>query len=86
MWQISNADLDGNPLKFLTGFQKLPNGNFLISNWLGHGKLGTAPHLMEVTRGKKIIWTFADHKNVKAIGSIHVFNDDGKPTEAKGRH
>lgn len=86
VWQLSNADLEGEPLKFLTGFQLLPNGNFLISNWLGHGKLGTAPHLLEVTRDKKIVWTFNDHKAFKALGSVQVFNKDGSVLSGEGAH
>ena len=30
VWQVSNADLPEQPFKFLTGFQKLPNGNVLM--------------------------------------------------------
>ena len=64
-WELSNKDIPGQPLKFLAGFQKLPTGNLLISNWLGHGKFGTAPHLLEVTRAKKVVWTCADHQTFK---------------------
>jgi len=86
VWQLSNADLEGDPLKFLTGFQILPNGNVLISNWVGHGKFGTAPHLLEITREKKIVWKFEDHKNFRTIATVQVFNDDGTPVPAEGRH
>ena len=40
----------GISLKFITGLQRLPNGNTVMSNWLGHGQFGKAPHLVEVTR------------------------------------
>jgi hypothetical protein len=40
----------------------------VMTNWLGHGKFGTAPHMIEVTPEKKVVWTFADHK----IGRAHV--------------
>jgi len=86
VWQLSNADLEGNPLKFLTGFQKLPNGNFVISNWVGHGKFGTAPHLLEVTPAKKIVWRYNDHKAFRTISSVQVFNDDGTPLCGEGKH
>ena len=84
VWQVSNADLPDQPFKFLTGFQKLPNGNVLISNWLGHGKFGTAPHLMEITPEKKIVWSFADHIAFKTISTVHVFADGDAPL--KGAH
>ncbi len=33
----------------MAGLQRLPNGNTVMSNWLGHGQFGKAPHLIEVT-------------------------------------
>jgi len=86
VWQLSNADLEGAPLKFLTGFQMLPNGHVLISNWLGHGKFGTAPHLLEITREKKVVWTYADHTAFRAVASVQVMHADGTPVPAEGLH
>ncbi|MDX9867617.1 MAG: alpha/beta fold hydrolase [Kiritimatiellia bacterium] len=79
VWKVDNSDLPGRPLKFLTGFQKLPNGNVLISNWLGHGKFGTAPHLLEITPEKKVVWTYADHRAFKTIAAVGVFAEGGEP-------
>ena len=50
-----------------TTVQRLPNGNTVMSNWLGHGQFGKAPHLIEVTRDKRVVWTFADHAAMKTI-------------------
>ncbi len=86
VWMLSNKDLKGNPLKFITGFQKLPNENFIICNWVGHGKFGQAPHLLEVTPGGKIVWTFNDHKNFRALGSIQLFKEDDTPLCGEGTH
>jgi outer membrane protein assembly factor BamB len=86
VWQLSNDDLPDKPLKFLTGFQKLPNGNVLISNWLGHGKFGTAPHLLEVTPDKKVVWTYADHKTFKTIATVQVFAAGDTPLDGEGLH
>ncbi len=78
VWEVSNRDLPGAPLRFLTGFQRLPNGNTLISNWLGHGELGKAPHLLEITPDKKVVWTYENHKDFKAIASVVVLDAEGK--------
>ena len=86
VWQLSNSDLPDQPLKFLTGFQKLPNGNVLISNWLGHGKFGTAPHLMEVTPEKKVVWSYADHTTFKTIATVQVFAEGDKALDGEGLH
>jgi outer membrane protein assembly factor BamB len=86
VWQVTNDDLPGRPLRFCGGFQILPNGNILLSNWVGHGQFGKAPHLLEITRDKKVVWTYDDHKQFKTIASVHVFGEDGKPLSGDGFH
>lgn len=83
VWELSNRDLPGEPLRFLSGFQRLPNGNTLISNWLGHGQFGKAPHLLEVTPEKKVVWTFENHTDFRTIASVVVLDEEGNaPAEA----
>lgn len=82
VWEFTNADLAaqgfaGAPLKFMTGFHRLANGNTVMSNWLGHGQLGKAPHLFEVTPEKKVVWTYSNHKDFKTISSVQVIGADG---------
>ena len=86
VWQVSNDDLPEKPFKFLTGFHRLPNGNVLVSNWLGHGKFGTAPHLMEITPAKKIVWSFADHTAFRTVSSVQAFGDGDTPLSGEGLH
>jgi len=78
VWSVSSDDLPGISLKFMTGLQRLPNGNTVMSNWLGHGNLGKAPHLIEVTPDKKVVWTFFDHKTMKTISSIYLLDVAGE--------
>jgi outer membrane protein assembly factor BamB len=78
VWEVNNDDLADRPLKFVAGVQVLPNGNILVCNWVGHGQFGKAPHLLEITRDKKIVWNFNDHKNVKTASSVQVV---GIPSE-----
>ena len=44
--QVQGDELPGVSLKFVAGLQRLPNGNTVVCNWLGHGNLGKAPHLV----------------------------------------
>lgn len=74
VWQIQGDELCGISLKFLTGFQVLSNGNIIMTNWLGHGAFGKAPHIIEITREKKILWTFFDHQTMKTISSIQLLD------------
>ncbi len=36
VWQLSHNELPDIRLKFMTGMEILPNGNLVLSNWLGH--------------------------------------------------
>ena len=75
VWQVGNHDLPGAPLKFMTGFHRLPNGNTVMSNWQGHGKLDTAPQLIEVTPDKKVVWTYANYADMKTISSVLILDE-----------
>jgi hypothetical protein len=86
VWEIRDGDLPGIRLAFMTGMQRLPNGNTVISNWLGHGKLGTAPHLIEVSPDKQVKWTFADHQSMKTISSLQLLDVPGDVTKGEIRH
>ncbi|MDR2863716.1 MAG: hypothetical protein LBV54_07600 [Puniceicoccales bacterium] len=86
VWKVSNADLAGKPLYFASGFQVLPNGNILLCNWLGHGNFGKAPHMLEITREKEVVWTYADHKQFKTISSVHVFGEGDAPLSGSDSH
>jgi outer membrane protein assembly factor BamB len=76
VWRISNADIPGAPLKFISGVHRLVNGNTVFCNWLGHGQLGKAPHLFEVTPEKKVVWTY-ENPAMQALGTVQV-TDEGE--------
>ncbi len=73
-------------VKFMTGLQRLPNGNTVMTNWLGHGEFGKAPHVIEVTPDKKVVWTFADHETMKTISSIQLLDIPGYATKGEIVH
>jgi hypothetical protein len=74
---VQEGDLPGISLKFLAGIQRLPNGNTVVANWLGHGQFGKAPHLVEVTPDKRVAWTFADHQTMRTIASLQMLDVPG---------
>jgi hypothetical protein len=86
VWEVKGEELPGISLKFMTGFQRLPNGNTVMSNWLGHGQFGKAPHLIEVTPDKKVVWTFADHKTMQTISSVILLDVPGDPLKGQVLH
>ncbi len=60
VWQIDHKDLPGITLAWVTHLQVLPNGNIVFGNC--HAGPDN-PQLIEVTRDKKVVWSFKDHKN-----------------------
>lgn len=83
VWQIGENDLPGQPLRFVAGLHRLPNGNTVVANWGGHGKIGTQPHLFEVTRDKKVVWQVFDNKQFKTLSSVHILDDKTDPATGK---
>jgi hypothetical protein len=86
VWQVTSEDLPDIRLAFMTGLQRLPNGNTVMTNWLGHGRLGTAPHIIEVTPEKQVVWTFADHQTMKTIATIQLLDVPGDATRGEILH
>ena len=77
VWEVRGDELPGISLKFMAGLHRLPNGNTVMSNWLGHGQFGKAPQLIEVTRDKRVVWTFADPETMKTISSVQLLDVAG---------
>ncbi len=77
VWQLTNADLPQPLLKDPCGAQRLPNGNTVITSY---GAGDQKVKLLEVTRDKKVVWTFEREKK----GGIHEFqilDTNGAPIE-----
>jgi hypothetical protein len=80
VWKLDENELPGHPLRLMGGFQRLPNGNTVFCNYLGHGHLGEQPHLFEITREKKIVWEFADHVHFKVVNQVQLLDILGDVT------
>jgi hypothetical protein len=79
VWQVSNEDLPGKPLSDCCGAQRLPNGNTVITSY--RTKAGET-RLTEVTRDKKIVWTYTDDRPA-GIHELHILDTNGKPIEGQ---
>ncbi len=77
VWELNENDLPGNPLRLMAGCQRLPNGNTIFCNYLGHGFIGKQPMAFEVTRDKKVVWEFADHAHFKTVNQIQALEVPG---------
>lgn len=79
VWQLTNADLPSPLLKDPCGAQRLPNGNTVITSY---GAGDQAVKLLEVTREKKVVWTYEQEKK-GGIHEIHILDTNGKPIEGE---
>jgi hypothetical protein len=59
VWSIEQKELSGIQLAWITTLQILPNSNIIVGNT--HAGEDN-PQLFEVTREKKVVWTFWDFK------------------------
>jgi len=63
VWTIEQDELPGITLAWVTTLQLLPSGNIIF----GNTHAGQAnPQLIEVTRGKQVVWTF---RNFETFGN-----------------
>ncbi len=77
VWRVTNDDLPNKPINDACGIQRLDNGNTVITS---HHATAGQTKLLEVTREKKIVWTYTDQRK----GGIHHFQimgAAGKPTQ-----
>ncbi len=77
VWQLSNSDLPQPLIKDACGGQRLPNGNTVITSY-GNREKGVK--LFEVTRDKKLVWTYEDDKK-HGIHELQILDTNGKPVE-----
>jgi hypothetical protein len=63
VWKLEQKELPGITLAWVTMLQVLPNGNIIVGNCHAGPE---NPQLFEVTRDKKVVWTF---KNFKTFGN-----------------
>jgi hypothetical protein len=86
VWSVAADELPGIHLKFMTGMQRLPNGNTVLTNWLGHGHFGEAPHIIEVTSDKRVVWIYANHRDLRTVSSIQLLDVPGDVTRGEIWH
>jgi hypothetical protein len=60
VWKLEQNDLPGITLAWVTRVERLANGNTLLGNCHAGPE---NPQIIEVTRDKKVVWTFKDFTN-----------------------
>ena len=75
VWEFGPKDAPGLNLTWISSLQVLKNGNYVVGNFL-RGQEGKGVHAFEVTRDKKVVWTFADHNLAKSVTTVRVLDDE----------
>lgn len=74
VWEFGPKDGPDLNLTWISSLQVLKNGNYVVGNFL-RGQEGNGAHAFEVTRDKKVVWKFTDHKLAQSITTIRVLDD-----------
>ncbi|HKY35797.1 MAG TPA: hypothetical protein VJN18_07660 [Polyangiaceae bacterium] len=61
-------------LDFFTDFTRLPSGNIVVVNWLGHlpSPNDDTPHVVEFTPSNKLVWRWGDQTLARQIVDVLV--------------
>jgi hypothetical protein len=82
VWKLGTQEVPENPLRLISGFQRLPDGHTLVVNWLGHGYLATTAQFFELDEQKRVVRQFTDHSRFTSINKVQLLDVAGDP--AKG--
>lgn len=78
VWSVDNEDLGKKLIDDACGVQRLPNGNTVITSY--HAS-GDRVKLLEVTRDKKVVWTFSGMK--AGFHHFQILTTNGKKVQPR---
>ena len=70
IWELTNDDLPGAPLRFLGGMHLMDDGSIVFANWQGHGTYTGQPHILHVGHDKQLIDSFGTHPAIRTVSSV----------------
>jgi hypothetical protein len=76
VWQVTNDDLGSTLFRDPCGAQRLPNGNTVIASY---GMSAKGVKLFEITRGKKVVWTWTSER--PGVHHVQILETNGKALE-----
>jgi hypothetical protein len=76
VWRLDHKELPGIQLAWVTTLHLLPDGNLIVGNC--HAGPDN-PQLFEITRDKKVVWTFKDFRTFgNGLAASQVLGVKGK--------
>jgi hypothetical protein len=73
-WQFSANDAPELNITWVSSIEPLKNGNIIVGNFL-RGHEGKGAHAFEVTRDKKVVWKWDDHRLIKSLTTVRVLDE-----------
>ncbi|MDR2956550.1 MAG: aryl-sulfate sulfotransferase, partial [Prevotella sp.] len=75
IWEFSNKDIEGSPLKFLGGMQYFEDGRILFTNWTGHVKPEEKNHMFMINKEKQVLFIMKDQEGIETMSSVYCFDN-----------
>lgn len=75
VWKVTAKEIPEVGPKWLASISRLPNGNTVIGNWLGHHQEGKGVPLFEVTPDKKVVWQFTDTVTTRHVTNFVIVDE-----------
>ena len=72
VWEATAADLAAIAPRWLTGLEVLPDGSYVVCNWLGHGCEGQGAPLFAINRQKEILWKLYAPEFTRNLANMKV--------------
>ena len=76
VWSVTNEDLGQKIIADACGVQRLPNGNTVITSYHAKGK---STKLFEVTRDKKVVWSYSGMRS--GFHHFQILTTNEKPVK-----
>lgn len=76
-WQCCARDLTDVPVRNLTGFHRLANGNVVVGCYQAYRE-GKGAALLEISREKQIIWHYSNPQGDNTMMPVQLLSPDGK--------
>lgn len=77
VWALKASELPDLNIRNMTGLQLLANGNLVIGCYSAYDKEGKGVGLFEVTREKKVVWTYVSPKRRdRSMMGFHLLNGE----------
>ncbi|MBQ8440641.1 MAG: hypothetical protein IJX19_08265 [Clostridia bacterium] len=76
IWSLTDADVPEMNIRWLLGIQRLKNGNYVFSNWMGHKHRDEGIHFFEVDRQKNVVWSFDGRGTLLEPATLQILDED----------